>query len=327
MIYSIFCTLNGKTIAAIGGECADDDAAIAKARGYLRSSTADTARVHRDAPLYPLGEMIAELKADPEQESELPPRRFQAYFYSEADWARTTIEAETPELALQRARQIESEETETLDFKSYDGGAGVEHIEIRSAEGDTVAEWRHEDLLLRTAARELRDVLEEQTDAAQGVIDSWASGDLAAAVLGRALSARPLLSQSTNTNRGTTMTASTLTTAKAADLNSVLHGDCVEIMRGMQPGSVDFVLTDPPYITRYADRSGRTVANDDNHRWLKPAFAQMHRLLKAAAFCVSFYGWNKADLFIEAWRSAGFRIGGHLVFRKRYPSSTRFLRY
>jgi site-specific DNA-methyltransferase (adenine-specific) len=32
----------------------------------------------------------------------------------------------------------------------------------------------------------------------------------------------------------------------------------------MQPGTVDFVITDPPYITRDADRSGRTVANDDN---------------------------------------------------------------
>ena len=180
MIYSIFWTLNGKTIATIYGECADDNAAIAKARGYLRSSAADTARVHRDAPLYPLGEMIAELKAKPEEGS-APGHRFQAYFYSEADWAKTTIEAATPELALHRARQIESE-IETLDFQSYDSGAGVEHIEIRSAEGDTVAEWRHEDLLLRTAARELRDVLEEQTEAAQGVIDSWASGDLAAAV-------------------------------------------------------------------------------------------------------------------------------------------------
>jgi hypothetical protein len=181
MIFSIFCTLNGKTIATIHGECADDAAAIAKARWYLRSSAADSARVHRDAPLYPLGELIAELKADPEQGS-ASDRRFQAYFYSEADWARTIIEAATPELALQRARQIDSEETETLDFQSYDSGAGVEHIEIRSAEGDTVAEWRHEDLLLRTAARELRDVLEEQTEAAQAVIDSWASGDLAAAV-------------------------------------------------------------------------------------------------------------------------------------------------
>jgi DNA modification methylase len=120
---------------------------------------------------------------------------------------------------------------------------------------------------------------------------------------------------------------STFTAPDTTNLNTVLHGDCVEIMRGMQPGSVDFVITDPPYITRYCDRSGRCVANDDNRRWLKPAFVQMHRLLKSAAFCVSFYGWNKADLFIDAWRSAGFRIGGHLVFRKKYPSATRFLRY
>jgi adenine-specific DNA-methyltransferase len=123
-----------------------------------------------------------------------------------------------------------------------------------------------------------------------------------------------------------TMTTSTLTTAPA-NLNTVLHGDCVDIMRSMQSGSVDLVLTDPPYITRYQARDGRTVANDDNARWLKPAFAQMHRLLKPAAFCISFYGWNKADLFIDAWRSAGFRIVGHLVFRKKYPSASRFLRY
>jgi len=113
----------------------------------------------------------------------------------------------------------------------------------------------------------------------------------------------------------------------AANLNTVMHGDCIEIMRGMQPASIDLVITDPPYITRYHARDGRSVANDDNARRLKPAFAQMHRLLKSAAFCVSFYGWNKADLFIDAWRGAGFRFVGHLVFRKRYPSSTRFLRH
>jgi adenine-specific DNA-methyltransferase len=121
-------------------------------------------------------------------------------------------------------------------------------------------------------------------------------------------------------------TTSTLTTT-AANHNTVLHGDCVEIMRQMQPASIDFVITDPPYITRYRARDGRSIANDDNARWLKPAFTQIHRILKSAAFCISFYGWNKADLFIDAWRGAGFRIVGHLVFRKRYPSSTRFLRY
>jgi site-specific DNA-methyltransferase (adenine-specific) len=109
--------------------------------------------------------------------------------------------------------------------------------------------------------------------------------------------------------------------------NTIFQGDCIATMRRFERGSVDFILTDPPYITRYRGRDGRTVANDDNSRWLRPAFNQMHRILKPGGFCVSFYGWNKVDLFMDAWRSAGFRVVGHLVFRKQYASSSRFLRY
>lgn len=108
--------------------------------------------------------------------------------------------------------------------------------------------------------------------------------------------------------------------------NTVLHGDCVTLMRDIECQAIDFILTDPPYITRYRPRDGRTVRNDDNSRWLQPAFGEMYRVLKNGAFCVSFYGWNTADLFIAAWRAAGFRIVGHIVFPKRYASSVRFLR-
>lgn len=109
-------------------------------------------------------------------------------------------------------------------------------------------------------------------------------------------------------------------------LNRIVHGDCIKLMRRLPTASVDFILTDPPYLVRYRDRHGRTVANDNNHgHWLTPAFAEMHRLLKDGTFCISFYGWNQADRFIAAWRDAGFRIVGHLVFRKAYASSTRFL--
>lgn len=62
---------------------------------------------------------------------------------------------------------------------------------------------------------------------------------------------------------------------------------------------MDFILTDPPYITRYRGRDGRTVANDDNDQWLRPAVNQMHRVLKPGGFCVSFYGWAKADVFMD----------------------------
>ena len=107
-----------------------------------------------------------------------------------------------------------------------------------------------------------------------------------------------------------------------------LHlGDCVEIMRGLPTRSIDFILTDPPYLARYKDRTGRTVENDTHDAWLKPSFAEMFRLLKRDAFGVSFYGWPKAERFLDAWKAAGFRVGGHIVFRKRYASNAAFVQY
>jgi len=109
--------------------------------------------------------------------------------------------------------------------------------------------------------------------------------------------------------------------------NTILHGDCLNILPKLAANSVDFILTDPPYITRYKSRDGRTVPNDDNATWLRPAFAEMFRVLRPDSFAVSFYGWPHADKFLQAYRAAGFRIVGHLVFPKRYTSSEKFLRY
>jgi adenine-specific DNA-methyltransferase len=109
--------------------------------------------------------------------------------------------------------------------------------------------------------------------------------------------------------------------------NAVLHGDCIDILHSFKSGSVDFVLTDPPYLVRYQSRDGKRVHNDDNAAWLEPAFTQIYRVLKPGSYCVSFYGWNRVDQFAAAWSAAGFRIVGHLVFRKQYASSGRILRY
>jgi site-specific DNA-methyltransferase (adenine-specific) len=107
--------------------------------------------------------------------------------------------------------------------------------------------------------------------------------------------------------------------------NAVLHGDCITRMAGLPSNTADLILTDPPYLVSYRDRDGRTVANDDNTDWLKPAFAQMHRVLKDDSFCVSFYGWQATGLFLDAAREAGFRVAGHMVFVKKYASSKRYL--
>ena len=109
--------------------------------------------------------------------------------------------------------------------------------------------------------------------------------------------------------------------------NSLWQGDCLKLLPKLPDNSADFILTDPPYITRYRSRDGRSVPNDNNDAWLKPAFAEMYRVLKPDSFAVSFYGWAKADRFLTAFRSAGFRVVGHLVFPKRYTSKTQFVRY
>jgi adenine-specific DNA-methyltransferase len=53
----------------------------------------------------------------------------------------------------------------------------------------------------------------------------------------------------------------------------------------------------------------------------------MYRVLQRDRFLVSFYGWNRVDLFFSAWKQAGFRPVGHLVFAKRYASKERFVAY
>jgi DNA modification methylase len=109
--------------------------------------------------------------------------------------------------------------------------------------------------------------------------------------------------------------------------NTILNGDCLKVLPLLPAASVNFVLTDPPYITRYKARDGRTVPNDDNDAWLKPAFAEIYRMLARDRFAVSFYGWPHADRFLQAYRAAGFRVVGHFAFPKRYTSASRFVRY
>ncbi len=108
---------------------------------------------------------------------------------------------------------------------------------------------------------------------------------------------------------------------------TIIHGDCVTGMRNLPPSSVDFVLTDPLILSII--KAGRPTQGGERpqRRLARPAFSQIYRVMKPASFCVSFYGWNRVHLFMAAWRAAGFRAVGHIVFRKRYASSARFLRY
>jgi DNA modification methylase len=117
------------------------------------------------------------------------------------------------------------------------------------------------------------------------------------------------------------------TTVQNQFTNSIMRGDCIQVMRQMPANSVDFILTDPPYLVNYRDRSGRSIQNDVNADWLKPAMREACRVLKMNRVAVMFYGWTRVDTFFAAWKDAGFQPVGHIVFRKAYSSKSRFLSY
>lgn len=49
--------------------------------------------------------------------------------------------------------------------------------------------------------------------------------------------------------------------------NKVIHGNCIKIMQELPPGSVDIILTDPPY--KNEDIKGLGAFKGDYYKWLR----------------------------------------------------------
>jgi len=64
-----------------------------------------------------------------------------------------------------------------------------------------------------------------------------------------------------------------------------MRGDSVEIMAGFPDNSIDFILTDPPYLVGFKDRSGRSIANDVSDEWVLPATRE--EIAEALAVAIS----------------------------------------
>jgi DNA modification methylase len=64
------------------------------------------------------------------------------------------------------------------------------------------------------------------------------------------------------------------------DVIELIHGDCLEMMRGMPDGSVDMILADPPY--------GTTACKWDSIIPLEPMWEQLKRVIKQNGAIVLF---------------------------------------
>src|SRR5512135_3074076 len=110
---------------------------------------------------------------------------------------------------------------------------------------------------------------------------------------------------------------------------TIYRDDCRRILPLLPNGSIDFVLTDPPYLMKHVGRwdgERKTIVGDDDPSWLVPVFSEIWRVLKPDSFEVSFYGWQAADLFVRTFKALGFRLVSHLAFVKNVWGLGRYTR-
>ncbi len=103
---------------------------------------------------------------------------------------------------------------------------------------------------------------------------------------------------------------------------SLYQGDCLELMKGIPDGSVDMVLTDPPYGIDYQSRRKKNKAD-----W-KPKIIgdkepftsfipQIKRVLRSSGCVLVFTRWDVQQKFIDAMEQAGLHVKSVLIWDKQ----------
>lgn len=109
--------------------------------------------------------------------------------------------------------------------------------------------------------------------------------------------------------------------------NQIIEGDAAQVLKSIPAGTIDLVVTDPPYLVNYQDRTGRSLRNDDNPAGVLPVFEPMTRAMKQDSYAICFAGWSALPQFTAVWDAAGLRIVSQIVWQKQYASRKGYTEY
>ena len=101
------------------------------------------------------------------------------------------------------------------------------------------------------------------------------------------------------------------------------HGDCLELMKNIPDGSVDLVLTDPPYgmafKSNYRKEKYNEIQNDKSLEWLERYISECYRVLKNNSAIYCFCSWHNVDVFKQAIGKK-FKVKNILIWEKNNTS-------
>ena len=90
--------------------------------------------------------------------------------------------------------------------------------------------------------------------------------------------------------------------------NTIIQGDCLQVMKDIPDKSVDLVLTDPPYNYdfNYASNCNDNLKEQEYFHWCKKWFNEIQRISKCLVITIglkNIYGWIEIEnpLHIACW--------------------------
>ncbi|MGL4221298.1 MAG: DNA-methyltransferase [Shewanella sp.] len=102
----------------------------------------------------------------------------------------------------------------------------------------------------------------------------------------------------------------------------LMKGDCLERMKEIPSGSVDMVLTDPPYGMNLKPQRisgkfhGVSIKNDDSLDWSDEFFLECYRVTKENTASMFFCSHHCVSEFIRSAKNAGYEIKNLIVWDK-----------
>ena len=111
------------------------------------------------------------------------------------------------------------------------------------------------------------------------------------------------------------------------EINKIYNMDCLEGMKGIEDGSVDIIVTDPPYLMDY--KSNRRVVKEkfdkilndkDSHGLISQYIKECHRILKDNTAIYMFCSWHNIDFFKQEFQKY-FTMKNLIVWNKNNHGS------
>lgn len=89
------------------------------------------------------------------------------------------------------------------------------------------------------------------------------------------------------------------------DRSVFINDDCFNVLPAIADGSIDMILTDPPYGIDYSTHRPTVakhdkIANDKNLDWLDDFVKEAYRVLKDNSAIYCFCSWHNVDIFKQA---------------------------